>query len=85
MQPREQLDRKTLDQLWDAWIGFLEGRGLYCGGGGDSDRLEYAVASEASQATESDREAAMTWLAAREDLKSWNVGALIDIGESGGL
>jgi uncharacterized protein YggL (DUF469 family) len=68
-------------ELRNAWIRFLETLGLYCtdGSGGDAEPgLRYVVASEASQATESDRLAAQAWLAARRELLSWRVGKLED-------
>jgi uncharacterized protein YggL (DUF469 family) len=64
--------------LWDAWIVLLEGRGLSCGGGG-GDVLEYVVTSDAAQATESDRAAVRDWLGARDDLRTWSVGELVDL------
>lgn len=69
---------KDDDPLLDAWVDFLEGRGLYCGGGGKR-RMEFAVASEGFQATENDREAARAWLASRPELKAWKVGDLEDL------
>jgi uncharacterized protein YggL (DUF469 family) len=42
--------------------------------------LKFVVASEASQATATDREAAHTWLASRCELRAWHVGALEDFG-----
>ena len=69
---------KDDDPFLDAWIDFLEGRGLYCGGGGGR-RMEFAVASDAFQATENDREAARAWLASRPELKAWEVGDLEDL------
>ena len=65
----------------DTWIEFLEQRGLYCaGGGGDSG--EYVVASDASQATDTDRRAVEAWIAQRPELSAWNVGELIDLREA---
>jgi uncharacterized protein YggL (DUF469 family) len=70
------------DALWDAWITFLDDRGLYCGGGGEPDRLEYVVASEAAQAIEGDREATRAWLACRPELRAWQVGKLEDLNQA---
>ena len=72
------LDAQRRDALSDAWIAFVESRALYCRRGG-ADRLEYVVASEAAQATESDREATRAWLAARPELRRWRVGDLEDL------
>jgi uncharacterized protein YggL (DUF469 family) len=73
-----ELDDAGHDIFLDAWIDFLENRGLYCGGGG-RNRMEFVVASEASQATENDRVAARTWLASRAELRAWHVGDLEDL------
>jgi uncharacterized protein YggL (DUF469 family) len=73
----------SCDDLLGAWILFLEGRGLYCGGGsggrGHPAHMEFAVGSEAAQATESDRVAARAWLESRPDLLRWQVGELVDL------
>lgn len=74
VDPGEHAD----EALLDAWIDFLEARGLYCGGGG-RQRVELVVASEASQATENDRVAAEAWLASRPELATWHVGDLEDL------
>jgi uncharacterized protein YggL (DUF469 family) len=66
------------DALLNAWTDFLERRGLYYGGGGRR-HLELVVASEAFQATENDREAALAWLASRPELKAWHVGDIEDL------
>lgn len=69
----------SFEELVDAWVGFLEGRGLHCTGGGATGGLAFAVASDASQATENDRVAARTWLGSRPDVSSWHVGDLEDL------
>lgn len=68
-------------RFWDAWTALLETRGLYCGGGG-GDTQEYVVASEASQATDADREAVRAWLAGRSELSRCDVGELIDLSQA---
>jgi uncharacterized protein YggL (DUF469 family) len=78
MESAIDLESDRHDALLDAWRGFLEARGLYCGGGG-RDRMEFVVASEASQATENDRVAAREWLASRAELRRWRVGDLEDL------
>lgn len=82
MEPAAALAPGADDALWDGWIAFLEGRGLYCGGGGGPARLVYVVASEASQATEVDREATHAWLEARSELRGWQVGELEDLDQA---
>ena len=72
------LSRERFDALLDAWMGFLDARGLYCAGGGSAP-MRIVVASEASQATENDRLAAQTWLASRPELLNWHVGDLEDL------
>ena len=77
-------DASATRDLRDSWTAFLETRGLYCASGGSADEtraeLKFVVASEASQATATDREAAHTWLASRRELRAWHVGALEDFG-----
>jgi uncharacterized protein YggL (DUF469 family) len=74
----DDLERR---RFWRAFTEALEERGLYCtGGGGDS--AEYVVASEAAQATDSDRRAVQAWLGERSELRSCQVGELIDLGET---
>jgi uncharacterized protein YggL (DUF469 family) len=82
MESATELDSEQHDRLLDAWIDFLEARGLYCGGGGRT-HMEFVVASEASQATENDRVAAQTWLASRPELLTWDVGDLEDLNRDG--
>jgi uncharacterized protein YggL (DUF469 family) len=72
------LDAAGHDAFLDAWTDFLDDRGLHCRGGG-RDRMEFVVASEASQATENDRVAARAWLASRPELRTWRVGDLEDL------
>jgi uncharacterized protein YggL (DUF469 family) len=80
MEPAASAGSAEYNDLLGAWILFLEGRGLYCGGeGGRPARMEFTVGSEASQATEGDRVAARAWLASRPDLRHWQVGDLIDL------
>lgn len=69
----------SLDVLVDAWTDFLEGRGLRCTGGSATGRLAFVVASDAFQATESDRVATRAWLAARPEVHRWQVGDLEDL------
>lgn len=66
------------DELWTGWIGMLEQRGLYCGGGG-GDSPDYVVASEASQATDADRAAVRGWLELHPAIAGWEVGPLGDL------
>jgi len=68
------------DALWRAWSELLEARGL-CAAGGVAERRECVVTSEASQATESDRDAVRAWLAARGDVRDWRVGEIEDLRE----
>jgi uncharacterized protein YggL (DUF469 family) len=71
------------DVFLDAWIAFLEHRGLYRFAGIGSHRLDFAVAGEGSQATESDRLMVDEWLASRPELRSWRVGELVDLAQQG--
>jgi uncharacterized protein YggL (DUF469 family) len=73
----------SVEGLVDAWVHFLEGRGLHCTGGGGNERLAFVVASDASQAMENDRIAARAWLGSRPDVSSWHVGDLEDLSHAG--
>jgi uncharacterized protein YggL (DUF469 family) len=80
MEPAASAGSAAYNDLLGAWIMFLEARGLYCGGGGGHPgQMEFAVGSEAAQATEGDRVAARAWLASRPDLRHWQVGDLVDL------
>jgi uncharacterized protein YggL (DUF469 family) len=72
-------DAAKHDELLGAWNAFVEHRGLYSAGDGGPERMELVVASEAAQATESDRAAARAWLASRRELAAWQVGDLVDL------
>jgi len=82
MEIADTMDAGANSELRDSWIRFLETRGLYCARGGTVDdprgKLEYVVVSEASQATDADREAARAWLASRRELRAWHVAMLED-------
>jgi uncharacterized protein YggL (DUF469 family) len=84
MELASSIEESANRELRDSWIGFLETRGLTCAGAGTADetraKLKFVVTSEASQATETDREAAEAWLASRRELRAWQVGALEDFG-----
>jgi uncharacterized protein YggL (DUF469 family) len=81
MDIRPDVAPSARDELLDTWSGFLERRGLYCGGGG-AERLQFVVASEASQATESDRAATRAWLASRREISASRVGDLEDLDQA---
>jgi uncharacterized protein YggL (DUF469 family) len=80
MQSDARLDARGHDRLRSDWMAFIEGRGLYCAAGASAE--EYVVGSESSQATQNDRAAVEAWLAARDDVRAWRVGDLIDLREA---
>jgi uncharacterized protein YggL (DUF469 family) len=80
MEPAASPGSAEYVDLLGALVLFLEGRGLYCGGERSGPRrMELAVGSEASQATENDRVATRAWLESRPDLLRWQVGELVDL------
>lgn len=83
MELEDSLDLESVKALTKAWASFLAGRGLYHVGAVSGERLTYLVASEASQAMENDRVAALAWLASRPELHGWQVGDLEDIERDG--
>ena len=80
MEVNPSVDSNAWTALWDDWIDMLEGRGLRCGGGG-SERHEYAITGDASQATEQDRIAVEAWLTQHPNVTAWNVGPLHDLAD----
>lgn len=81
LELRPELGAAPRAEFWSSWMDFLAQRGLYCSGGG-GDTSEYVIGSEASQATDLDREAVQGWLAARAEVSASRVGELIDLGET---
>ncbi|HEX2781516.1 MAG TPA: 50S ribosome-binding protein YggL [Gemmatimonadaceae bacterium] len=75
--PRE---RPTFDE---ALAALLASRGLSVEAGRAGMR-RFIVRSEASQATDADREAVRAWLAARPDVRDARVSDLIDLREAAG-
>lgn len=69
----------SLDALGAAFAALLESRGLRLRETGRLPRREYVVTSEASQATELDRDAVGAWLGARPELARVRVGPLVDL------
>lgn len=82
MELAPTLTERERDRLRDAWEDLLVSRGLTSDAHVDDDEWwELPVLSEASQATDGDREAVRAWLDRRGDLRSWDVGELIDLSE----
>jgi len=80
MELASSLTERERDRLRDAWEDLLASRGLVSEGHVDDEEWwELPVLSEASQATDADREAVRAWLDRRGDLRSWDVGELIDL------
>lgn len=68
------------DALRRAWNTLLDARGLTAHGAIDTGRSLIAVTSEASQATENDRDAVRHWLASRTELRHTSVRDIEDLG-----
>jgi hypothetical protein len=75
-----ELSPTSRDGLLREWTGFVERRGLHLRRG--VAPLEWRLASEAAQATESDRDAVRRWLGERAELSAWRVDDLVDAGEA---
>jgi hypothetical protein len=75
-------DRRAVrERFRESWLAFLADRGLYAMSVGDDGR-EWAVGSEASQASEADCEAARRWLDARPEVQRASVGPIEDLNEA---
>jgi len=68
-----------LDQFWDRFIlGFIEARGLMCGGACGRAWSVFVTPERRRSATEHDRAAARDWLADQPDVRDVSVGPLVD-------
>jgi 50S ribosomal subunit binding protein YggL len=77
IHPVDDDDRRA---FWRALeIDFLVGRGLVARCLAFGGRLSFAVTSEASQATDADRQALEEWAAARPEILAMHVGPLVDL------
>ena len=79
MEPAAGLGAAERDALRRDWSALLDARGLSAQGSLDAARAVIVVASESSQATENDRDAARAWLASRRELRTWSVGDIVDL------
>jgi hypothetical protein len=73
------LTPERLATLRVEWAAFLEARGLRARERRLGTRIELVIESEASQATQSDRAAMESWLAALLEPGSWHVGEIHDL------
>jgi hypothetical protein len=75
--PIDDDDRRA---LWRALeLDLLAQRGLVARCLAFGSRLSFAVTSEASQATDADRQALEAWAATRPEIVSVDVGPLVDL------
>jgi uncharacterized protein YggL (DUF469 family) len=80
IEPIAGLAEAERDALRRAWGALLDARGLDAHGSIGTGRSAIVVTSEASQATENDREALTAWLSSRADLRRASVGDIEDVG-----
>ena len=76
MEPAPAVDA---DALGAAFLSLLAERGLVDLGRSEPCVVAFMVASEASQATDADREAVVAWLHARGEVGDFAVGPLVDL------
>ena len=79
IEPIAGLRETERDELRRGWSTLLDDRGLHANGRIGPGRSAMIVTSEASQATENDRDAARAWLASRSELRHSSVGDLEDL------
>lgn len=78
------LSERTVGDLWrDFRRTIVETRGLTCERDAAGERWSMTLRSEASQATDGDREAITRWAAGRAEIESLAIGPLIDLAEAG--
>lgn len=78
------LSERTVGDLWrDFRRSIVETRGLACERDAAGERWSMTLRSEASQATDGDREAITRWAAGRAEIESLDIGPLIDLAEAG--
>ena len=78
----ELAETLSSDQVRDVYLAFvrdmIEPRGLECEERSSGRRSSFVVRSEASQATDLDREAVEAWTATRPEIVSATIGPLLD-------
>jgi uncharacterized protein YggL (DUF469 family) len=76
------LSERSIGELWrDFRRDVLVARGLTCEREVRGEHWSMSIRSEASQATDSDREAVTQWGTGRREIASLDVGALVDLAE----
>ena len=68
-----------VDTLWRSFMAAVEQRGLVADGGTARRTWTYMIQSDASQATDADRQAIEAWAAAQPEIASVEVGELVDL------
>jgi uncharacterized protein YggL (DUF469 family) len=79
IEPIAGLGEAEREALRRAWSTLLDARGLQAHGAIRSTRSAIVVSSEASQATDDDREAVRHWLSSRHELRRTSVGEIEDL------
>ena len=78
------LSERTVGDLWrDFRRSFVEARGLICERHASGDHWSMTLRSEASQATDADREAVTEWGTGRSEIESLEIGPLVDLAAVG--
>ena len=78
------LSERTVGDLWrDFRRSIVDARGLTCEREASGDHWSMTLRSEASQATDTDREAVTGWGAGRSEIESLEIGPLVDLAAVG--
>lgn len=78
------LSERTVGDLWrDFRRSIVEARALTCEREASGDHWSMTLRSEASQATDADREAVSEWGSGRTEIEGLEVGPLVDLAEVG--
>jgi uncharacterized protein YggL (DUF469 family) len=67
------------DSLWNAFMAFVQQRGLEADGGRGSHMWTYRLCGESAQASDLDRAALQEWASKHREIVSIRIGDLFDV------
>lgn len=79
LELRETLSESELQSVRDAFTTLIEQRGLECGESGTRTHWFRSIRSEASQATDADRQAVEEWASLHPAIARVRIGPVLDL------